>query len=46
MYMQQQQMEAELASTRAALDYMDADQGPIAPRATWPNKDTSTNALL
>ena len=46
MYMRQQQMEAELASTRAALNYTDADRRPTAPRATRPNKDTSTNALL
>jgi len=46
MYMQQQQMEAKLASTRAALDCTDADWRLTAPRATRPNKDTSTNALL
>ena len=39
-------MEAELASMHTALDYIDADRGPTAPRATRPNKDTSTNALL
>lgn len=44
--MRQQQMEAELASTRAALDHAGTDRRQAEPGTTRPNEETSTNTLL